>query len=70
MRCSSVLYAPSPLSHGRIFGTGIGYCWMPLGTITKRNIRHISDWSKCTVFDTPEPKLMQHTDKKLAKRSQ
>ena len=61
---------PRPLSHGRIFGTGIRSCWIPFGTITKRNIRDIYDWSKCTVFDTPEPKLMQHTDYNLAKRSQ
>ena len=38
------------------------YCCLPNTNTTKRNIRHISDWSKCTVFDTPEPKLMQHID--------
>ena len=53
---------PSPLSHGRMFATDIRTCWIPNTTITKRNIQHISDWSKCTVFYTPEPKLMQHTD--------
>ena len=44
------------------FFSQIRYCCLPNTNTTKRNIRHISDWSKCTVFDTPEPKLMQHTD--------
>ena len=45
-----------------MFGWNILYCCLPNANTTKRNIRHISDWSKCTVFYTPEPKLMQRTD--------
>ena len=44
------------------FFSQIRYCCLPNTNTTKRNIWHISDWSKYTIFDTPEPKLMQHTD--------
>ena len=44
------------------FFSQIRYCCLPNTNTTKRNIRHISDWSKCTIFDTPQPKLMQHKD--------
>ena len=52
-----------------IFGTDVWLTKVPNTTATKRNIRlaemkHMphSDWSTCTVFDTPKPKLMHLTD--------
>ena len=44
------------------------YCCSPNTNTTKRNIRHISDRSKCTVFYTPELKLMQDTRYRLEAR--
>ena len=67
-RCSSVLCAPRLVRSAigeysvLMFGWNIRHCCLPNTNTTKRNIRHISDPPKCTVFYTPEPKLMQHTD--------